>query len=379
MKKHQREAILISFLNEKEKYKKLAAYIVQLIQDDPSSPKESLHTIVYRIKDELRLIEKIDEQNKALEAGEAPISEKNYQVKIGDLLGVRMICLRLSDVEKVEAYLRLLSEEKILRFVKGPDQKRSFILPVDPGESISDGIDIAYHGYSSIHYQVELGENTDAPSGLEDLQFEFQLRTILEEAWGEIDHKYRYVRSRSGVALPEYIHTGFYNLSAYLQVAALQAEYLCRLAEAHSLKKTAKVEGKPASPFVDEPSSIDIDENEARQKPLAPALETYLEEILGFKVTVRTLTYIERRFDEVGFAEKPHKLLQKVFTEDRILEFKAIFRETLNFLPFTNEKERNIDVINALNFAIFDELQGKRVAQEGLRSVLRWRKERSKC
>ena len=49
MKKHQREAILISFLNEKEKYKKLAEYIVQLIQDDLSSPKESFHTIIYRI------------------------------------------------------------------------------------------------------------------------------------------------------------------------------------------------------------------------------------------------------------------------------------------------------------------------------------------
>jgi putative GTP pyrophosphokinase len=139
------------------------------------------------------------------------------------------------------------------------------------------------------------------------------------------------------------------------------------------------VKGGPTIPFINEPSSIDIDENEACQKPLAPALETYLEEILGFKVTVRTLTYIERRLDEVGFAEKPHKILQKVFTEDRVLEFKAIFRETLNLLPFTNAKERNIDVINALNFAIFDELQGKRVAQEGLRSVLRWRKERSKC
>ena len=97
------------------------------------------------------------------------------------------------------------------------------------------------------------------------------------------------------------------------------------------------------------------------------------------KVTARTLTYIERRLDEVGFAEKPHEILQKVFTEDRILEFKAIFRETLNLIPFTNAKERNIDVINALNFAIFDEFQGKRVSQEGLRSVLRWRKERSKC
>jgi putative GTP pyrophosphokinase len=260
MIEYQKEAILISFLNEKVRYKKLAEYIVHLIGDDPSSPKDSLHTIIYRIKDELRIIEKIDKQNKEIEAGAPQITEKNYQTRVGDLLGVRIICLRLSDIEKVEAYLRLLSEEKILHFVKGPDQKRSFILPIDPGESISDGIDLTYSGYSSIHYQVKLGENSDAPSGLEDLQFEFQLRTILEEAWGEIDHKYRYVRSRNGVALPEYIHTGFYNLSAYLQVAALQAEYLCRLAEAHSRKKIAKLKRKQETPFADEASSTDIDE-----------------------------------------------------------------------------------------------------------------------
>jgi putative GTP pyrophosphokinase len=379
MKKRQREAILISFLNEKERYKKLAEYIVHLIRDDPSCPKESLHTIVYRIKDELRLIEKIDAQNKAFEAGEAPISVKNYQVNIGDLLGVRIICLRLSDIGKIEAYLGLLSEEKILRFVKGPDQKRSFILPIDPGESISDGLNLTYSGYSSIHYQVKLGENSDAPAGLEDLQFEFQLRTILEEAWGEIDHKYRYVRSRNDLTLPEYIHTGFYNLSAYLQVAALQAEYLCRLAEAHSLKTSVKVKGKTENSILDEPGATDTDRQEPRQKPFAPALETYLEEILGFKVSVRTLTYVARRIDEVGFTEKPHKILQKIFTEDRIVEFKAIFNETLNLMPFANDKERNIDVINALNYAIFDELQGKRVAQEGLRSVLRWRRERFMC
>ncbi|MGD8210320.1 MAG: GTP pyrophosphokinase, partial [Desulfobacterales bacterium] len=298
---------------------------------------------------------------------------------VGDLLGVRIICLRLSDIGKVETYLGLLSEEKILCFVKGPDKKRSFILPVDPGKSLPDDLDLTYTGYSSIHYQVELGENADAPSGLKDLQFEVQLRTILEEAWGEIDHKYRYVRSRNGTALPEYIHTGFYNLSAYLQVAALQAEYLCRLTEAHSLKEIAQVTGKLAVPFVDGPSSVDIDKNEACQKTSTSALEKYLEEILGFKVTVRTLTYIERRLEEIDIAGMAHKILQRVFTEDRILEFKAIFRETLNLMPFANEKERNIDVINAVNFAIFDELQGKRVAQEGLRSVLRWRKERSKC
>lgn len=44
-------------------------------------------------------------------------------------------------------------------------------------------------------------------------------------------------------------------------------------------------------------------------------------------------------------------------------------------IPFVNPKERRIDVINALNFAIFYELQGKRVAQKGLKVVLKWRKD----
>ncbi|KGO33033.1 MAG: hypothetical protein WBN83_02780 [Desulfoprunum sp.] len=60
MKKHRKEAIPLSFLKEKEKYKRLAEFIVDLIRDDPSAPGESLHTIIYRIKDESRLIEKID-------------------------------------------------------------------------------------------------------------------------------------------------------------------------------------------------------------------------------------------------------------------------------------------------------------------------------
>ena len=379
MKKHQREAILISFLIEKEKYKRLGEYIVKLIQDDPSSPKESLHTIIYRIKDELRLIEKINRLNDELEVGVPSIMEKNYRVRVGDLLGIRIICLRLSDIEKVEAYLKLLSEENILSFVKGPDQKRSFILPVNPGDSIPDGIDLRYSGYSSIHYQIELGENSDASPGLKGLLFELQLRTILEEAWGEIDHKYRYVHSRIGIDLPEHIHTGFYNLSAYLQVAALQAEYLCRLAEVHSLKKVSKVKKMARIPLGDEFSSTEMKKNDTVRKLSSSEIEKSLKKMLRFKVTPRTLIYIEKRLEDVNSEEKPHKTLQKLLTKNRLLEFKTIFKEILNINPFSNAKERNIDVINALNFGIFYELQGEKVAQEGLKAVLRWRKNRSIC
>jgi putative GTP pyrophosphokinase len=378
MKKHQREAILISFLNEKEKYKKLGEYIVQLIKDDPSSPKESLHTIIYRIKDELRLIEKINRLNKELEAGVPSIMEDNYQERVGDLLGVRIICLRLSDIEKVEAYLKLLSEENILSFVKGPDQKRSFILPANSDDSIPDDIDLKYSGYSSIHYQIKLGENSDVPPGLKGLLFELQLRTILEEAWSEIDHKYRYMRSRIGTNLPEHIHMGFYNLSAYLQVAALQAEYLCRLAEAHGLIKIPEVKGKEAIPCGDKAHSIAMENDETCRKLSASEIETNLEEIFGVKVTPRTLIYIEKRLGDVNSEEKPHQTLQKLLAQNRLLEFKTIYQEILNIEPFASAK-KNIDVINALNFGIFYELQGKRVAQEGLKSVLRWRKDRSTC
>ena len=378
MRKRQKEAILISFFKEKEKYEKLAEYIVHLIRDDPSSPKESLHTITYRIKDEARLIEKIDEENKQLGVEAAPITQKNFQERVGDLLGIRLICLRLSDIKTVEAYLGLLAEEKILRFIRRPDRKRSFVLPVDPGEAIPEGLDLRYSGYSSIHYQAELGENSDATDELKGLQIEFQLRTILEEAWGEIDHKYRYVLSRSGDALPEYIHTGFYNLSAYLQAAALQVEHLCRQAEAHRLLRTRKAKGKLVAPVVAEPSSHEISMDEPNQATLPPALKATLEETFGFKLTVRTLTYILKRLSEFGYAEQPQVLFQKIFTEDRLQEFRTIFREVLNREAFEDSSKKNVDAINAVNFALFDEIQGRRVAQEGLRSVLRWRKERSR-
>jgi putative GTP pyrophosphokinase len=378
MRKGQKEAILISFFKEKEKYEKLAEYIVHLIRDDPSSPKESLHTIRYRIKDEARLIEKIDEENKRLGVEATPITQKNFQERIGDLLGVRLICLRLSDIKRVEAYLGLLVEEKILRFIRIPDKKRSFVLPINPVEAVPEGLDLRYSGYSSIHYQVELGENSDVTDELKGLQIEFQLRTILEEAWGEIDHKYRYMLSRSGDALPEYIHTGFYILSAYLQAAAMQAEHLCRQAEAYRLLRNRKVKGKLVAPVVAQPSSHEIGIDGPNQATLLPALRTVLEVTFGFQLTVRTLTYILKRLNEFGYAEQPQVLFQKIFTKNRLEEFRTIFREVLNREAFEDNSNRNVDAINAVNFALLDEIQGRRVAQEKLRSVLRWRKGRSR-
>lgn len=363
MKKYQKEAILISFLKEKQKYEKLAEHMIHLLKDDPASPRDNLHTITYRIKDKTRLIEKIDNENKKTGADDVPITEKNYQERIGDLLGVRIICLRLSDIDSIKEYIELLEDEKILRFLRKPDNKRSFILPVDPGEEIPEGVDLRYSGYSSIHYQLELGKNADVPEVLKGVQMELQLRTILEEAWGEIDHKYRYVFIRSGKELPEHIHTGFYNLSAYLQVASLQAEYLCRQTEAHRSYIDPKIQRKISS--------------RSAQTKISESFSSFLEKTFGFQLTIRTLTYILKRLNESGNSESPEIVFQKIFTKSRLQEFKTIFLNVLKRNAFQEEAKRNVDVINAVNFALAEETQGKRVAKEGLKSVLQWKKEHS--
>ena len=66
MRKREKEALLIAFLQVKINYEKLGDYILHLIKDDPSAPKNNFHTITYRIKEERRFIEKIERENKSL-------------------------------------------------------------------------------------------------------------------------------------------------------------------------------------------------------------------------------------------------------------------------------------------------------------------------
>lgn len=376
MKKQQRDNFLISFFKEKEKYKILAEYFVRLISDDPSAPKESIHTILYRIKDESRLIEKIDQENMSSEFDMKPITHKNFHERIGDIIGIRIICLRLSDILKVEKYLEFLVEEKILKFIREPDHKRSFVLPIDLGKTAPQDINIQHSGYSSIHYQVKLGENSDTSEEFKSVQIELQLRTILEEAWGEIDHKYRYTYSRVGDTLPEHIHSGFYNLSAYLQAAAMQAEQLCREVEAHRLSRPLKSKAKKKNSIIPEYGGKETTNGFVDQLKVPPALESVLEETFGFQATARTLTYIMKRLNKLGFSQRSKSFFQKIFKKRRLNEFRNIYQEVLNRDPFKDSNNRNIDIINAVNFVLFDEIEGTMVATEGLRSTLKWRKDR---
>ena len=131
-------------------------------------------------------------------------------------------------------------------------------------------------------------------------------------------------------------------------------------------------------PAVPKPISVDTPMDGSDQAKLQQAIQAVLQKTFGFKPTVRTLSYIMKRLDEFGYAENLEVLFQKTSTENRLQEFRTIFREVLNREAFEDKNKRDIDLINAVNFALFEEIQGRRVAQEGLRSALRWRKQRSR-
>ncbi len=142
----------------------------------------SIHSINYRIKNEEHLLEKILRRMK--NNPEENITLKNYREKITDLIGVRALHIFKEDwteihefiisgwkqAEKPTAYVRYGDSDMILQYYRDNDcsiQEHKF-------------------GYRSVHYQL-----LTSP-GAETYQVEVQVRTLFEEAWGEIDHRVRY-------------------------------------------------------------------------------------------------------------------------------------------------------------------------------------------
>jgi hypothetical protein len=150
------------------------------------------------------------------------------------------------------------------------------------------------------------------------------------------------------------------------------------MTEARGLKKAARFEETVRSPRNEALSSTKAERDVHGPQTNSSEIEKYLEKMLKFKIAPRTRIYVEKRFGDINSEEKPRKILQKLFSKNRLLEFTGIFKEITGAEPFTTAKERNIDLINALNFSIFCKLQGRRVAREGLRAVLKWRKDHSR-
>lgn len=149
-----------------------------------------VHLLNYRIKDSEHLREKIIRKNKE----DRNINLANYKKEITDLIGIRLIHIFKDQWKNIDKYIRAnfnLIEQPIAYIRKG-DQEESFYS--------ENNFKLKYHdyGYRSLHYVLKKSEHNF------EIIVEFQVRTIFEEAWSEIDYSVRYPNNTDNKIIEEY-------------------------------------------------------------------------------------------------------------------------------------------------------------------------------
>lgn len=196
----------------------------------------------------------IQSRVKSRESASKKIDLKKYKApleEMTDLVGFRIITYLESDVEKIEQKLRSCFEI---------DNKNS----IDKRKP--EKLDTV--GYRSLHLICKLGKDRKELSEYKNvwnIAFEVQVRTILEHAWAEIEHKQNY---KSDVALPPNLQRRFVVLSGTLEL--IDRELSTIVDEA--LDYQEKIKNSPeeiAEDTISETSLFTIAEKDAKNKGIA--------------------------------------------------------------------------------------------------------------
>lgn len=117
----------------------------------------------------------ISSRIKAYDSLEEKLKRKGFDItpesalkKIHDAVGVRVVCLFLSDVYQFREWLRTIDDVTILvekDYIKNPKE----------------------NGYRSIHFQVEINKGQNA-----GLYAEIQVRSIAMDFWAAMEHEIQY-------------------------------------------------------------------------------------------------------------------------------------------------------------------------------------------
>lgn len=151
-----------------------------------------VHSLSYRVKKTGHLLEKIIRKNPEYMAEGDCLSVTNYEQKITDLMGIRLLILFKEDWIGIH--------EKIMK-------NYNDILWEPPFVYVRKGDDVSlYEGkiriredkpYRSAHYVIR----SETGHGIE-----IQVRTLYEEAWSEIDHRIRYPYDLTNEMINNYLN-----------------------------------------------------------------------------------------------------------------------------------------------------------------------------
>lgn len=154
-----------------------------------------VHSIRSRLKDPEHLRDKLI--RKWQRAGqEFDVRPDNLLVAVNDLVGIRILHLYTRQIQEIDGTLREILDENRFKLIEGPfartwdDESRAFFQECSIQTQASPSL------YTSVHYVVESASRTKITA-------EIQVRTLMEEVWGEVDHQLNYPHSTDSLACRE--------------------------------------------------------------------------------------------------------------------------------------------------------------------------------
>ncbi len=159
---------------------------------------DHVHSMKSRLKERDHLREKLERKcAKCEESGDRfDVTPDNLLTKVTDLAGVRLLHLYTRQVRDIDRELRKIFEEQQYELLEPPfartwdDESRDFF------ESCGIETQESPTMYTSVHYVVSSASRTTVTC-------EIQVRTLMEEVWGEVDHELNYPNPTSVFACSE--------------------------------------------------------------------------------------------------------------------------------------------------------------------------------
>lgn len=148
---------------------------------------DCVHSIKSRLKEPAHLQDKLERKliDSKKHSKAFKITESNLFVKVNDLAGIRILHLYTRQIQDIDRILRKLLMDQRYKLVEGPfartwdDESREYFKACGIETETSPSM------YTSVHYVVESFARTKVTC-------EIQVRTLMEEVWGEVDHKLNY-------------------------------------------------------------------------------------------------------------------------------------------------------------------------------------------
>jgi len=168
--------------------KQLGIRAKQILSREITRKKIRIHSLDGRVKGFSSFYDKIRRK-----------SVKDPFREIEDLVGLRVVCLFLSDIPEIGTIIK-----DTFRIVK-EDNKIATI-----------GADV--FGYLAVHFDVRLrdGHSDHRYRLLRNTTFEIQVRTIAHDAWASISH---YLEYKEAGRIPDTLKRDFYALSGLFYIA----------------------------------------------------------------------------------------------------------------------------------------------------------------